>query len=89
MRGSDKQAPTANPTLKSRPLAATSIMIGGLALLVISLIASISVGAADISFGEVWQAIFHFNGDNTQHLIIRQLRLPRAMAGALVGQHLL
>ncbi|OCT10523.1 ferrichrome ABC transporter permease [Paenibacillus pectinilyticus] len=83
--GSVKQVPTTKPALKTRPLAAIGIIFGGLALLLISLIASISVGAADISFGEVWQAIFHFNGNNTQHLIIQQLRLPRAIAGALVG----
>ncbi|MNX93487.1 putative siderophore transport system permease protein YfiZ precursor [compost metagenome] len=85
MLGSKGQVTSANSPLKSRPLAASGIILGGLALLLISLIASISVGAADISFGEVWQAIFHFNADLTQHLIIQQLRLPRALAGALVG----
>ncbi|OAS23666.1 FecCD family ABC transporter permease [Paenibacillus oryzisoli] len=85
MTGSKSQVPASHPPLKSRPLTASAIIFGGLALLLISLIASISVGAADISFGEVWQAIFQFNGDSTQHLIIQQLRLPRAIAGALVG----
>ncbi|CAN7223098.1 iron ABC transporter permease [Paenibacillus sp. LjRoot153] len=85
MTGSKSQVPAIHPPLKSRPLAATVIIFGGLAMLLISLIASISVGAADISFGEVWQAVFQFNADSTQHLIIQQLRLPRAIAGALVG----
>lgn len=85
MMGSDKQVPITKPTITSRPLAATGIILGGLGLLLVSLIASISVGAVDISFGEVWRAIFHYNSENTQHLIILQLRLPRAIAGALVG----
>jgi iron complex transport system permease protein len=33
----------------------------------------------------IWEAVFHFNPDLTQHQIIQELRLPRALAGALVG----
>jgi iron complex transport system permease protein len=71
--------------LRSRPLWATIILFGGLAGLILSLALSISVGAANISLSTVWEAVFHFNGENIQHQIIKELRMPRAVAAALVG----
>ncbi|MBB6730500.1 FecCD family ABC transporter permease [Cohnella zeiphila] len=73
------------PPLRSRPLAATLIIVLGLAALVLCLGLSVSVGAASIKLTTVWEAVFRFNGDLTSHQIIRELRLPRALAGALVG----
>lgn len=71
--------------LHSRPLVATFILFGGLIAILLGLAVSVSVGAADIKLFTVWQAIFHFNPDLTQHQIIQELRLPRAVAGAMVG----
>lgn len=71
--------------LRSRPLVASLILVGGIIAIVLGLAVSVSVGAADIKLGTVWGAIYHFNPDLTQHQIIMQLRLPRAVAGAMVG----
>jgi iron complex transport system permease protein len=71
--------------LRTRPLFASVILIAGIALLLISLALSISVGAATIKLATVWEALFHFNPDLTDHQIIQELRLPRALAGAMVG----
>jgi iron complex transport system permease protein len=71
--------------MQSRPLAATFILFGGLFALVIGIAVSISVGAADINLTTVWEAIFRFNPGLTQHQIIMEIRMPRALAGALVG----
>lgn len=71
--------------LRSRPLVASIILFGGLIAVVLGLAVSVSVGAADIELATVWQAIFNFNPDLTQHQIIQELRLPRAVAGAIVG----
>lgn len=73
------------PKLRSRPLVASFIIFGGLAALLLGLAVSVSVGAADIKLSTVWEAVFHFNPKLTQHQIIQELRLPRALAGALVG----
>jgi iron complex transport system permease protein len=73
---------------KSRPIVAGMIMSIGLTLLTIGFVASISLGAADIDFKTVWEAIFNFNPDLTEHQIIQELRLPRAIAGVLVGAFL-
>jgi iron complex transport system permease protein len=73
------------PKLRSRPLVASFIIFGGLAALLLGLAVSVSVGAADIKLFTVWEAVFNFNPKLTQHQIIQELRLPRALAGALVG----
>lgn len=72
-------------SLSTRPYVATLILIGGAAALLLGLALSISVGAADISLSTVWTAVFRFNPDLTSHQIIQELRLPRALAGAMVG----
>ncbi len=60
------------------------ILIGPMVLFLIMSF-SITKGAAQIPISEVWDAFFNFNPDNTQHLIIIDLRLPRVIASALVG----
>ncbi len=53
--------------------------------LLFALLLSIGFGAASISPADVWNAIFAFNPESTEHLIIRTLRVPRAAVAALVG----
>ncbi|MEB3358060.1 MAG: iron ABC transporter permease, partial [Synechococcales bacterium] len=57
----------------------------GLVLLMLCLFASIGLGAADITPGEVWNALFAFDETSTNHLIIRTVRLPRSLIAVLVG----
>lgn len=73
------------PKPRTRPLAATFILFGGVILLILGIGASVSFGAADISLPTVWEAVFHFNGKLTSHNIIMELRLPRVLGGAMVG----
>lgn len=46
---------------------------------------SISYGAVDIDFATIWDAMIHFDPDATSHQVVQELRLPRAIAAALVG----
>ncbi|MBH5318848.1 iron ABC transporter permease [Paenibacillus sp. GSMTC-2017] len=71
--------------IKSRPLAATLILTGGLVALAIGMVLAISFGAKDINFWVIWDAIFNFNPKITDHQIIQELRLPRVFGGAMVG----
>lgn len=71
--------------IQTRPTFATITLIIGIILLVFGFFSSIALGAADIDLKTVWEAIFHFNSDITQHAIIRELRLPRSIADILVG----
>ncbi|MCE4049852.1 MULTISPECIES: iron ABC transporter permease [Bacillaceae] len=68
-----------------RPKTATAVIFFGLALLLASMGLSIIYGAADISISTVWQSIFHYDPQSTQHQIIHRLRWPRAVAAALIG----
>ncbi|AIQ53736.1 FecCD family ABC transporter permease [Paenibacillus sp. FSL R7-0331] len=80
------QIPTTDHVkFRSRPWAATLILIGGLIALVFGIAVSVSFGAADIKLSVVWTAVFHFNPDLTDHQIIRELRMPRVLGAAMVG----
>ncbi len=59
-------------------------LVLGLGLLLLMLVVSLGLGAADITVGSVYNALVHFDG-SFDHLIIRTVRLPRVLAGALVG----
>lgn len=74
--------------ITSRPLTAFFIMIAGMAILLLMMGVSISVGAAEISLKTVWTSLFNFDPAITSHQIINELRMPRAIAGAFVGAFL-
>lgn len=56
----------------------------GFGLLVLSLLASVRFGAADVGTAEVFQAFTDYDGSQSD-VIIRTLRVPRAIIAALVG----
>jgi iron complex transport system permease protein len=57
----------------------------GIGLVALCLAWGIIVGTADISLQTVWDALFNFDDTSFQHLVIRTVRMPRVLAGALVG----
>ncbi|ACB01128.1 MULTISPECIES: FecCD family ABC transporter permease [unclassified Picosynechococcus] len=65
--------------------------MGGLlisfALLLVSFLASLNFGAADISVAEIYGSIFQFDG-STEQLVIRTVRLPRSLIALVVGSAL-
>lgn len=73
------------PRPRTRPLVVSLILFGGIAALILGIMLSVSFGAADIQFSTVWEAVFRFNPDMTQHQIIQEIRLPRILGGAMVG----
>ncbi|MFD2043722.1 FecCD family ABC transporter permease [Ornithinibacillus salinisoli] len=64
------------------------INIIALIVLIISIGLSISIGVARIELSTVWDAIFHFDPEITNHQVIQELRLPRALSATLVGAFL-
>lgn len=70
---------------KGRARVAWLIIVGGTGLLFLLMAFSITKGAAPIPLKTVWEAFFNFDPENTRHLIIRDARLPRVAASALVG----
>jgi iron complex transport system permease protein len=70
---------------KRSVLALTAGLPMCIAALALALLASIAFGAAEIDAATVVASLFSYDAENTQHLIIRTLRLPRAVTAALVG----
>lgn len=70
------------------PLKTPSLLLLGLAIglvaLFLSLMLSLSLGAADIPPAQVFSALVAFDG-STEHLIIRTVRLPRSLIAIAVG----
>lgn len=56
-----------------------------LLLLLIALFLHLSIGSHTYTLSEVTQALFFYDSDNFSHLVIRELRLPRALVAMLVG----
>lgn len=70
---------------------ATLLPIGlliGLGGLIMTLAVSITLGAAEIEVRTVYEAIFQFDEAVFNHLIIRTVRLPRVVAGMVIGMGL-
>ena len=55
------------------------------AVLVLVAFASVAYGSKPIALGTVWDALFHVDRSVDDHLIVRELRLPRTVLGLLVG----
>lgn len=71
--------------LRSRPIIASVILFGGAIALLFFIALSISVGASSIPLSTVWDSVFHFDPEVAQHQVIKELRIPRVLAGGLVG----
>ncbi len=69
----------------ARPVIGLWIIGGGWVALLGACVLAVSLGAADIDFKTVWSAVFQFNPERQEHLIIWELRLPRVIGAALVG----
>lgn len=80
---------TTQPTSPTRIIRSRTMLAIGIAICLVllggTLVASIAFGAADIAPVDVWQALVAFDPASTEHLIIRTLRIPRALVAALVG----
>ena len=70
----------------SRLLLAAGLLLG-IFILGLSLTASITWGAADIAYRDIYQSFTAYDG-STNHLIIRTVRLPRSLIAMLVGASL-
>lgn len=79
------ESPAVAQKKKSHAWVALLIIIGGSGLLIFTMAFSITKGAAEIPLSTVWDALFNFEAENTHHLIVIDLRLPRVIASALVG----
>lgn len=73
---------------KARIISSPAFLFPGLLLgilvLLLCLVASIALGAAEINIGSIYAALTAFDGSK-EHLIIRTLRIPRSLIAMMVG----
>lgn len=60
----------------------------GLVGLFIVLILTMTIGATNISLSELWNAIFNYDPDVFNQVIVREIRMPRFVADIIVGASL-
>ncbi|MEX5612033.1 iron chelate uptake ABC transporter family permease subunit, partial [Pseudomonas protegens] len=64
-------------------------LLAGLALLLVLALLSLAIGSRAIPLSVTWQALqapdLHNDLHNDQHLILRELRLPRTLIALLAG----
>lgn len=79
---------TVVPADAGRSWRRSSIRLAGLitasAALGVVVLLSLAIGSKAVPLGEVLQAFTSFDGSN-EHLIVRELRLPRTLVGLVVG----
>ncbi|MEX1079077.1 MAG: iron chelate uptake ABC transporter family permease subunit [Homoserinimonas sp.] len=46
---------------------------------------SLALGARDVALADVWNALFAPDASNNDHLVVRDLRIPRTVIGIVVG----
>lgn len=63
---------------------ATGLLVAVAALALVAF-ASVAYGSRSIGLGAVWDALWHFDPSIDDHLIVREMRVPRTILGLLVG----
>lgn len=76
--------PPSHRILGSRAVLLPGILVC-LMLLTLTLMWSITLGAADITPEVVYTALFNFDPNDVNHIIIQTVRLPRVLSGVVVG----
>lgn len=82
--GSDPAALVRRGLFRSGPVRAVGLGIALVVLAVVAL-ASIRYGSRPLSLQDVVDAFFSFDPDLTDHLVVRDQRVPRTIVGLLVG----
>lgn len=85
-------AQTQSITPTTRILGSRTLLLPGLLicvlLLALSVLWSITLGAAEIDTQVVYTALFQYDDTNFDHLIIQTVRFPRVLSGIIVGASL-
>jgi len=69
-------------TLRGRRLIGLAVSV---VLLLVMVVLSLSLGARDVALAEVWNALVAPDTGNNDHLVVRDLRIPRTVIGIVVG----
>jgi iron complex transport system permease protein len=81
----DLAAAPARPLRRARRTTLVLGLIGCVILLILVMLLSIAIGSKQIPLSAVIDALRHYNESNTDHVIVRSLRVPRTLIGLMVG----
>jgi len=73
------------PRTRGRGGARALGLVAGLALLVVLAVASLALGVRAVPVGTVADALWRFDPTSADHVVIRDLRVPRTLLGLAVG----
>ncbi|HVK36875.1 MAG TPA: iron chelate uptake ABC transporter family permease subunit [Microlunatus sp.] len=79
------RAAPVEPVIRQRASSRTLGLLGCALAVAVLCFLNLAIGARVTPLGAVWDAIFHYDQADTDHLVIRELRLPRTILGVLVG----
>ncbi|GIQ66795.1 ferrichrome ABC transporter permease [Paenibacillus cisolokensis] len=65
-----------------------ALLTTGLLLIAATFVLSVRYGTKSMDAATVWDALFHYDPENMDHLIVRTSRIPRAIGALLVGAFL-
>ncbi|MFD3549991.1 FecCD family ABC transporter permease [Streptomyces sp. NPDC058655] len=83
---SERATASGHPAAVARPRHAVRAagLLAALAVLALTALVSIAVGAKQMPLDEVWHGLFHYAGTPSD-VVVRDLRVPRTLLGVLVG----
>jgi iron complex transport system permease protein len=81
----DLAATSRRPRRRARRTTLVLGLIGCVVLLMLVMLLSIAVGSKQIPLSTVIDALRHYSESNTDHVIVRSLRVPRTLIGLMVG----
>lgn len=61
------------------------ILMAAFICLPVLMLVSVFIGSRDIAVATTLEALIHFDGNNSQHLIVHHLRIPRTLLAVVVG----
>src|SRR5690349_5770103 len=80
----ERERPAARRSTKPASIQAIGLALA-LAALAATIGASLAYGAKPMSLGSVVDAFTNYDASNSDHLVVRSLRVPRTIVGLLVG----
>ncbi len=75
----------AHPIARRNKRQVNIVLIATLISLPALMLISIFIGSRDIAVTTTLEALFHFDANNSQHLIVHHLRIPRTLLAVIVG----
>ncbi|KWT62907.1 iron ABC transporter permease [Streptomyces albus subsp. albus] len=84
MVDSPPEAANAPVAPRRRQITRSAGLVAAVGALAVVTVLGIAVGAKQVPLDQVWHALFHYTGDDTD-VVVRDVRLPRTLLGLLAG----